>query len=161
MRLYLLRHGIAENGRAGSPDSERALTAEGRRKLKDVLGVAKTAGVAPDLIVTSPYKRALQTAEVAAQIFGCQAELVKSDALVPEAAPVDVWTEVRAYRDKNHVLLVSHEPLIGNLLGYLLGVPALHVDFKKGALARVDVDAFGPHPRGVLRWFLPPKLAAD
>lgn len=161
MRLYLLRHGIAENGRAGSPDSERALTAEGRRKLKDVLGVARMAGVAPDLIVTSPYKRALQTAEVAAQVLGYQAGLVHSEALTPDGSPADVWTEVRAYRDQNNVLLVSHEPLMGNLFGYLLGVPALHVDFKKGALARIDFDTFGPHPRGVLRWFLPPKLAAD
>lgn len=161
MRLYLLRHGIAENGRAGFPDSERALTAEGRRKLKDVLGVARTAGVAPDAILTSPYKRALQTSEVAAQVLGYQAELIKSDVLVPGSAPADVWTELRAFRDQNQVLLVSHEPLIGNLLGYLLGAPSLNFDFKKGALARVDFDMFGPHPRGVLRWFLAPKLAGE
>lgn len=161
MRLYLLRHGIAETGRAGSPDRDRALTADGQRKLRDVLRAAKSAGTAPDLIVSSPYRRAWETAQIAAKCLGYAGEIVPSEALTPEANPADAWTEIRSYRDQQQLLLVSHEPLMGQLTGYLLGAPALLVDFKKGALARIDLEEFGPHPRGVLRWFLPPKLAAD
>jgi len=59
------------------------------------------------------------------------------------------------------LLLVGHEPLFGLLFAYLLGEPGLLIDFKKGALARIDIESFGPQPRGVQRWFLPPKLAAE
>lgn len=161
MRVYLLRHGIAEDGRPGMPDSERTLTGEGRRKLRDVIKAAKGAGFAPDLIVSSPYRRCIETADVAAQMVTYKDQLVLSDALVPDGNTDEVWTELRAYRDMQAVLLVSHEPLIGYLFGYLLGTPSLLVDFKKGALARIDIDAFGPRPRGVFRYFLPPKLAGE
>lgn len=161
MRLFLLRHGIAENGRPGAPDSERALTGEGRKKLRDVLAVAKAAGVAPDLIVTSPYKRALQTAEVAAEVLKYPGELVRSEVLIPDSTPADVWSEVRAYKEFGAVMLVSHEPLLGCLFSYLLRSNIPLVDFKKGALARIDMEGLGPQPRGILRWLLPPKLAGD
>ena len=69
MRVYLLRHGIAEDGRPGMPDSERALTGEGRRKLRDVIKAAKGAGFAPDLIVSSPYRRCVETADLLAQML--------------------------------------------------------------------------------------------
>ena len=57
------------------------------------------------------------------------------------------------------LLLASHNPLCASLAGYLLGTPELMVDYKKGALMRIDIDSFGPQPRGVLRWFLVPTLA--
>jgi phosphohistidine phosphatase len=57
-------------------------------------------------------------------------------------------------------MLVGHDPLFGQLAGYLLGTPELQIDFKKGAVLRIDFDSFGPKPRGILRWFLTPKLAA-
>ena len=70
MEIYILRHGIADEGKAGAPDSERALTDPGREKLRAVLEQAHAAGVGPSLILTSPYKRALQTAHMAGQILG-------------------------------------------------------------------------------------------
>jgi phosphohistidine phosphatase len=160
-RIYLLRHGIAEDGKPGSPDSERALTADGKRRLKSVLRLAKDAGVSPRLIVTSPYQRALQSAEVAAEVLGYAREFVRSESITPDSDPVDAWSEIRSYASFEDVLVVSHEPLLGNLFGYLLGSAALRVDFKKGALARIDLEGAGPHPRGVLRWFLPPKVAVS
>ena len=62
MKIYLLRHGIAENGRPNQPDSERALTGEGRDQLRETLAVARKADTAPSLIITSPYRRAVETA---------------------------------------------------------------------------------------------------
>jgi phosphohistidine phosphatase len=156
MQLYLLRHGIAD---PGFPDRERALTAEGRRKLKDVLRVAKAAGVAPGLIVSSPLKRAVQTAEIAAELLGYRGKVATSSALEPDSHPSSVWDEVRQLRHVTEVVLVGHEPLFGQLFAHLLGVPSLVVDFKKGALARIDVEGFGAEPKGSLRWLLPPRLA--
>ena len=96
MQIYLLRHGIAENGAPGRPDSERALTDEGREKLRRVLARARDAGASPSLILSSPYRRALETAEVAAGVLAYEGKVVKSRALVPEASPFDAWEEIRA-----------------------------------------------------------------
>ena len=74
MQIYLLRHGIAENASPGQPDSERALTAEGREKLRRVLKRARSAEVNPGAILSSPYKRALETAEVAAEALDSRAK---------------------------------------------------------------------------------------
>ncbi|MEP7365097.1 MAG: histidine phosphatase family protein, partial [Acidobacteriota bacterium] len=156
---YLLRHGLAENGRPGTPDPERDLTPEGRKKMREIMRLARTAGVQPDVILTSPYARALQTAEIAADILEFSGELIHTQALVPHSRPELVWDEVRIYREAGQLLLVGHEPLFSNLASFLLDAPSLRVDFKKGALLRIEIDQLGPKPRGVLRWFLSPKMA--
>jgi phosphohistidine phosphatase len=159
MELYLLRHGIAEDGHASLPDAERKLTNEGRRKLRELLRVAFRAGVAPSCILTSPLVRAIQTAEIAAEELNYSGTLVRTDHLLAEADPREIWQEVRTYRDEPSLLLSSHNPLCASLAGYLLGAPSLQVDYRKGAMLRVDMESFGPEPHGVLRWLLTPKLA--
>ena len=57
------------------------------------------------------------------------------------------------------VLLAGHQPCIGRVVGHLLGAPDLLVDVKKAALIRIDVEGFGAHPRGLLKWMAVPKLA--
>ena len=162
MQVYLLRHGIAENGKPGSPDSTRALVPEGKKKLKEVLSAARSAGAKPTLVLTSPFRRALETAEIAITSLGLKKDdLVQTQSLLPMSDVGDAWEEIRVYKDEAALLLVGHEPLFGRLFAYLLGEPDLLVDFKKGALARIDLDSFGAQPKGVLRWFIPPKLAAD
>ena len=161
MQIYLLRHGIAENAGPGQPDSERALTAEGREKLLRVLKRARVAEVNPGAILSSPYKRALETAEVAAEALGFKGRIERTPALVPEASPYDAWEEIRARRSGGSVLLASHEPLMSSLAAFLLGCPALQVDMKKAALARIDCDRFPSQPRGVLKWMLTPATAGE
>jgi phosphohistidine phosphatase len=160
MEIYLLRHGIAEDGQVGQSDSERALTPDGRKKLRTVLRVASSAGVEPSLILSSPYKRALQTAQLAAEILDYKGELLRTKALEPNMAPKSVWDEIRVHKDETRILLVGHEPLFSRLTAYLLGSPELQVDFKKGAIAGIEVEKFPAEPHGVLRWLLTPKLAA-
>src|SRR5262249_1561358 len=108
--------GIAEDGKPGRPDSERALTGEGRQKAADVVRSARRAGVSPSLIVSSPYKRAVETAEIAVEGFGYKGELVQTAALVPHGSPEAVWSELREYRDETAVLLAGHEPLLSHLV---------------------------------------------
>lgn len=159
MQIFLLRHGIAEDPRPGRPDAERGLTAEGAKRLRDILKRARTAGVKPSVILSSPYVRAHQTAELAAEILGYSGELVPSTTLTPMAAPPETWSEIRTLRGEPSLLLVGHEPHMGSMTGYLLSVPALRVDFKKGAMVRIDLPELHVHPKGVLKWMMAPKLA--
>ena len=160
MQLYLLRHGIAEDAKIGGSDGDRALTPEGRRKLRDVMKLAREAGVSPELIISSPLKRALQTADIAKRALGYEEQIVTSDLLTPGTSPEDAWEEVRAHRDLQSLLLVGHNPLFAALAAYLLGTPNAHIEFKKGAIMRVDFEKFSVQPRGVLRWYLTARLAA-
>jgi phosphohistidine phosphatase len=156
VQIYLLRHGIADDG---TPDSERALTAEGREKLRRVLARARSADVAPTLILSSPYRRAVETAEVVVEVLGYEGKVVKTRALVPDSSPYDAWEEIRKRSGEAAILLASHEPLMSSLAAFLLASPALMVDMKKAALMRVDCDRMGPEPKGVLKWMLTPATA--
>jgi len=157
MEIYILRHGIAEEAKAGVPDAQRALTDAGREKLRAVLERARDAGVKPSLILTSPYKRAAQTAQMAGQTLGCR-KIAECDALKPDSAPPQVWEAIRKQRGESALLLAGHEPLLGLTVAYLLGAPHLQVDLKKAALVRIDQDRFSGTPRGVLKWMLTPRL---
>ena len=161
MQIYLLRHGIAEDPKPGHPDSERPLTAEGRDKLRRVLKRARTADLDPTLILSSPYRRALETAAVAAEILAYKAEIVRTPALAPEASPFDAWEEIRHHKDARAILLSSHEPLMSSIAAFLLDSPALRVDMKKAALLRIDCDRLGPKPAGVLKWMLTPGVCLE
>jgi phosphohistidine phosphatase len=159
MELYLFRHGIAEDAPAGRSDASRALTGEGRERSAAVAKMARDAGVAPSLIASSPYVRAMQSAEVAAKEFGYSADILRLPSLVPHGTPEAVWNDIRDLRDESAVLFAGHEPLMANLAAWLLNAPGLVVDMKKSAMLRIDVANLGPAPRGVLRWMIVPKLA--
>ncbi|HUI79486.1 MAG TPA: histidine phosphatase family protein [Bryobacteraceae bacterium] len=161
MEIYLLRHAAAEDGPPGMKDSDRALTPEGREKLKRVLKRARNADVKPDVILSSPYRRALETAEMAAEALGYRRKIVQTETLVPNASPYDVWQEVRSRRDEGAILLASHEPLMSATVALFLANPGMLVDMKKSALVRVDVERFGPEPHGILKWMLTPALAGE
>jgi phosphohistidine phosphatase len=161
MQLYLLRHGIAEDGQAGLADAERELTAEGRRKLRQVLGRAAKAGVKPDLILTSPLIRARQSADIAKSVLGYKDVISTSTALSPGSDPKEAWNEIRAHDSAGSLMAVGHNPLFSSLAAFLLGTPNAQIDFKKGALMRIDFERITLQPRGVLRWYLTPRLAEN
>jgi phosphohistidine phosphatase len=160
MDLCLLRHGIAEEGQAGANDANRALTAEGRRKLRQVLTAACDAKVSLDLILSSPLKRALQTAEVARKTLKYKGDIVKTKSLEPGASVQQVWDEIRDHRDKSFLMMVGHNPLFSQLAAYLLGSPDIQVDFKKGGLMKISFEHFPPVPCGVLCWYITAKAVS-
>jgi phosphohistidine phosphatase len=155
MQIYLLRHGIAEEARAGQKDADRALTPEGKEKLRRVL---QHAGVNLGLILSSPYRRALETAGIAAEVLEYKGKIVQTEALIPEASPYAVWEEIRSRSAEPSVLLASHEPLMSSTVALLLGAPSLMVEMKKAALVRVDCDRLGRDPKCVLKWMLTPAI---
>jgi phosphohistidine phosphatase len=159
MELYLLRHGIAEDRASTGRDADRALTEDGKRKLHKVLRRAKKAGVQPALILSSPLKRALETAAIAAEELEYKSEIARTNALVPNSTPRDLWSEIRAHRDEPSILLAGHEPLFSQTVAYLLGSTRAMIEFRKGALIRIDFATLTAEPRGVLQWLITPKTS--
>jgi phosphohistidine phosphatase SixA len=113
----------------------------------------------PGMIITSPYKRTLETAKIAALILNFKEPLKSSRALMPDSSPQAVWDEIRTHKNEEQILLVGHEPLFGYLAAFLLNSSAMRLDFKKGAILRIDVSQFAAQAHGELKWYLTPKIA--
>jgi phosphohistidine phosphatase len=157
MQLLIIRHAIAvPRGTPGIPDEERPLTPEGELKFREAAkGLAQLVD-RPDALLTSPWRRAKQTAAIAAAAWG-QIEPTETPALASgsfdeQAAVLD------RYPEDATVAVVGHEPWVSALLARLLGTR--HDDrltFKKGGAALVDVPGRLAEG-GSLAWFLPPKV---
>ena len=159
MEVYLLRHGIAEDRAESGKDADRRLTDDGRAKLRNVLERAHGAEVRPTLILTSPLRRALETAEIAAHQLGYEGKIVRTPALAPESSPQSVWNTIREHAEQDSILLAGHEPLFSATMAHFLGSTRAMVQFRKGALARIDFGVLGSVPVGALQWLITAKLA--
>jgi len=155
----MLRHGIAEEHAADGSDAGRRLTEEGRSRLRRVLERANAAGVSPAQIISSPLRRALETAEIAARELGYMGKIVRSSALEPGSSPQQIWELIREHRHEESLLLAGHEPLFSAATSYLLGSNRLLIHFRKGALLRIDLEANSSTPDGVLQWMLTAKVS--
>ncbi|RON46062.1 phosphohistidine phosphatase SixA [Pseudomonas frederiksbergensis] len=113
MKLWVLRHGEAEPY-GSRPDSERALTAHGREEV--LRSAAELIGQPISAIYASPYLRAQQTAQLVREALGFQPEIRTVEWLTPDYTPQKVSEQLVSV---DYALLVSHNPLVGNLLGYL------------------------------------------
>lgn len=161
MEIYILRHGNAADAHGAMRDADRPLTPEGAVKLQSVMRRARAMGVEPAIILTSPYRRAKETAQVAVAALRGDGALLESRSLIPDSSPENVWEDIRTHKKEPQLMLVGHEPLLSSVYSYLLGSGSVQVDVKKGSLGRVDVDRFIGQPRGVLRWLIYPKLVSE
>ena len=159
MDVFVLRHAIAEDAGPGQPDSERRLTDLGRESLRLVVQKAMRAGMAPAIVLTSPYVRARQTAEILLEELDDRCELVTTANLTPYAAVADLWQELREYSRLSPLIVVGHNPQLSELVSVLIGSPRYAVEMKKAAIACVKDAGNGPRPTGRLLWMLTAKLA--
>jgi phosphohistidine phosphatase len=156
--LYLIRHGLAEErGEAWPDDARRPLTDEGMARLrKSARGLARI-GVYVEVVLTSPLVRTRQTAEIVAGVLDPRPSLVNVDSLAPDGSFAAVIADLEKHARKSRIALVGHEPAIGELAARLIG--SRHpIEFKKGAVCRIDVDDLPPAGPGALRWMLTPKI---
>src|SRR5258706_12136346 len=103
---------MAEEAKGGMKDDDGAVAGEGAKKLQSVLRGARAVDVAPSIILTSPYRRARETAQIAAGILRGDSKLVDSPELIPESSPEAVWDAIRTHKAEQQLLLVGHEPLL-------------------------------------------------
>lgn len=152
MNLWLLRHAAAEDRAASGRDEDRSLTSEGAQRAERVGRGLATLEPGIELILTSPYLRARQTAKAAARPLGAIKKIRESGALEPARSPGEILEELVAEMPAA-VLLVGHQPHLGALLGLLVaGEVGLDIPLKKAALARVSWEGSGA---GVLELLLP------
>lgn len=160
MKLYLVRHAIAEDSTDYEDDSLRPLTEKGREKMKRIAAALREIGVQPDLIVSSPYLRASQTAAILAKELKYKEELSYSDFLVPMGEPNDMIGEINEKYPVDELMLVGHEPSLSTLAGVLLAGDAdIAIDLKKGGVCCLSVDDLRYDRKAVLEWLITPKIS--
>ncbi len=158
--LYLIRHGKAGWQSTQLSDFERQLTDKGRRQAEEMAARLQQNGVMPDLIVSSPAYRALETAEIFAEKFDYPAERIVREAAIYDGDIEHLAGIVRALpREKRTVLMVGHNPglsqfgswLSGKLLGQMTTCGIVQIGFSRekwGAIREESGTAiWAGHPR--------------
>jgi phosphohistidine phosphatase len=157
MRLYLVRHGIAEDHHPLS-DAQRALTPRGRLKMAEAAKGLIKIKVRPDLILTSPLRRAMETASILADgLGGIRIEQLRELGQGPYQ-PADIVEAIRPYNELKEIALVGHQPGLGELAAFMLtgSGSGCEIEFKKGSV--VCLDRPSGSERCVLAWSLPPRV---
>ena len=153
MQLYFLRHGLADwPDWDAAQDHLRPLTKEGLKKMKAEAKTLARLGVQFDAILSSPYTRAVQTADIVAGLLG--QEVTEEANLAPGFNLERLCEIVTRYPTAQALLLVGHEPTFSSTITALIG--GGRITLKKGALARVEITSFDPLS-GDLLWLLQPK----
>ena len=156
LKLYFLRHGEADNRQDWhGDDSERPLTAGGKKRMKREAAGMRKLKLPLDIIISSPLVRALQTAEIVAKAHGSTARLVTDGRLRPGFGPKHLAALVAEHRDARGLMLVGHEPDFSETISRVTGGGRLVM--KKGALAYVEVED-RDSVKGSLVWLAPPKV---
>ncbi len=154
MRLYVLRH--AEAADRAPTDAARELTALGIEQAQTVGAFCKRHGVKPNLILTSPFRRAVQTATLAAAALGLTPQT--AGFLASGMDPENALMELGAYKQFASVMIVGHQPDLGMLVTALLGLPdAESLPVGKASLTCLEVAQLAPGAAS-LQFFLPVKL---
>jgi phosphohistidine phosphatase len=161
MELYLIRHGIAEEPQPGLKDEERQLTKEGRQKTEKVAQRLVKLGLHFDLILTSPFVRARQTAEILLA-SGLSSSLEESQHLTFEGNIqnwLKEWFEPRNFAPQTQLALVGHEPCLSNWAEILLwGESKEHIVLKKAGMIGIKLPEMGsPLGSSQMFWLTPPK----
>ena len=158
LTLFILRHGEAgARITDAAKDSDRALTANGRTEIEKIGRSLKESGLKPRRVITSPLRRARETAEIISHTLKIPATEEWED-LRPDGNRESVYQKLARIEEGTSVVLVGHEPYLTSMIGEIIEAPHAQLVLKKGGLAKVRVTSFAPRVRGELCWLLTPKL---
>src|SRR5579862_4085170 len=157
MNLYLMRHANAGLSRVNPLlDNKRGLIKEGKEQCVLMARVLSALNVQVDVIVSSPLKRALQTAQFVGTELGFDSKVEISPALSPDAGYAAFQDLLAKYADREGVLAVGHNPNLFQFLGRLVtGNGGASIRMRKGSIARVDLDRHPPR----LQMLIDPRSA--
>jgi phosphohistidine phosphatase len=160
MQLYIVRHGIAIDREDSKcpPEADRYLTEEGVERTKQVAEAVAALGIHADLMFSSPYVRAMQTAAIfASELEYSKQKIRRTDSLLPGAEPGAFLRELAREKDVSTVLCFGHAPHVDGLLAAAVGASRHITSMKKAGVALVELKRLSP-PNGQLVWLITPKL---
>ena len=160
MNVFILRHGLAvEPGSAAiAHDSDRPLTPKGERKLWKIAQAMEGLELSFDWILSSPYLRARQTAEIVAECLDLRKKLELFEALTPDGSTKKLLHIEQRKPPAQDLLLVGHEPYLSQLISLLIsGDTEIPVMMKKGGLCKLATESLRDGQCATLEWLLTPK----
>ena len=158
MILYFLRHGRAEQHSAG-PDSDRKLTKKGTHELKGAASIWRRLNLRPEVILTSPLVRAVETAGIARDALGLKKAPEPDDRLRPGATWDGLAQAMADHRDAARVMFVGHNPDFESAIELLSGAEAVRL--RPGGVACLEFPGVPEPGQGEIAWLLDPDLYLD
>jgi phosphohistidine phosphatase len=159
MEIYLVRHGIAiDRADPSCPaDPARPLTPKGEARTRSVArGIGKL-GIRPQVMMTSPLLRAVQTAEIFCEVLDCTvSRLRRTDSLLPESRPAALFGDLAKLRVKT-VMCFGHAPNLDSVIAWASGRGQSFTQLKKSGVALLEMESFDP-PKALLRWLYNPGV---
>ena len=138
MNLYLLRH--ADANTVADTDDARPLSEKGVAQVKKIGRFCQAHGIEVSLVLSSPIRRAHETAVLFAKQLNAEVTVVPWLACGARAEIVE--RELREYRDQESVVLVGHEPDFSGIAAHLLGLPRQEsIRIRKASLALLELDS--------------------
>lgn len=164
--LYLLRHGDPGKGMAvaaGGNTGDVPLTIVGREEIAIIARSVKALNLRFSAIVTSPLKRAVQTAKIIAKVLAIEDRISIWNDLVPEGNRSKLYNRLNQYTRESSILMIGHEPYLSNIMYEMIfqknRVNQLgRINLKKAGLAKIRVISLTPNISGELRWLLTPRI---
>jgi phosphohistidine phosphatase len=164
MDLYIIRHAIAVD--EGTPeyeeDSQRPLTDKGKKKMRQIAKGLRSLGADFDLVISSPYERAKETAEILANVFKIKTDVAFSENLIPMGDPDLLIAEMNEKYSANSIALVGHEPHLTALISLLVSDNAsVDMTLKKGGVCRLSADNLHHTRKATLEWLITPGILVE
>lgn len=154
--LFIMRHGQAEDPSAatGWSDRARCLTKVGAQRIEAMIPAMNGLGFVPDLIVSSPYPRAAETAQIVREGLKVGSPIQFSDELGADRSVLPFFKThlAKCLESSERLMLVGHEPILSQLASLLMaGNISTRIQMKKGSVIHLHCGVFGRECRGMLR----------
>jgi len=159
MNLYLMCHATSAEQDENAEDNQRHLTEKGRKKLGQIARSLEKLDLEFDVILTSPYLYARQTANAVADVLDIKKKcVVDSDKLTPSGSVEKLVEEENARESVANLLIAGHAQFLSQFIGTLLaGDASLRIDMKKAGLCKLSLDQLTYGRCANLAWLLTPS----
>ena len=156
--IYFMRHGLAvKKTNIIYDDKDRPLTEDGIQKIiRETKGLIRM-GLDIDLIISSPLKRAMETAIIVASGLRMENKIEILEELSPDTSFNKFMKALEKYENKNKILLVGHEPHLSVTISMILGLKNPCIILKKGSICRIDSHTIPPDETANIVWLMQPK----
>jgi phosphohistidine phosphatase len=153
MRIYLVRHAESVDRVPGMPDAARYLSTRGRVSFREMARRFREAGALPTRMFTSPFVRAVQTAEILSETLQYDAEVAVALQLAPGFDVEGLNVVLNGFPGEREIAFVGHAPDLGDILTRLLSLPQRYA-MRKGSIAALDLPDTGNRVRADFAWLL-------